>query len=59
MCQKKSLYLHDNVMPCSTLIKLLKDQGWEEEADEAKKVVDDGLSSFAPSRVMVDLDIKP
>ena len=58
ICRDQSLHPQDNVTLCSTLIKLLRDQG-QAEADEAQKVVDDGLSSFAPSGVTVDPDIKP
>ena len=59
ICQQKSLYPHANVMPCSSLIKPLKDEGWEDEARKAQEVVNDGLSSFVPSRVPGDPDMKP
>ena len=48
ICQQKSLYPHANVTPCSSLIKLLQDEGREDEARKAQEVIDDSLSSFAP-----------
>ena len=55
--QDKSLYPHGNVMLCSKLICKLRESSQKEE-DVTQRVIDKGLSSFAPSGVTLDLDIK-
>ena len=48
----KSLYPHNNVMSGNWLIALLEKYGLKEKADKVRVVIQKGLNTYAPSRML-------
>ena len=52
ICLDKSQYPYRNVMSCRRLLDLLEEHGWQEKVDKVRTVIDKGLNSYAPTRLL-------
>ena len=52
MRQNKFQYPYSNVMSCNQLIQQLKKNNWGKKADAVQMVIDKGLNSYAPTRML-------